>query len=295
MKLRKFMEIPEGRPLDQIRPDGGFCGIFRTIGCIGDSLSSGEFESLDEAGNKGYHDEYDYSWGQYLARIAGCKAYNFSRGGMTAKEYWDTFAEENDFWNPDKLCQAYIIALGVNDLFGHNQEIGSVADICPEDWNQNKETFAGYYARIIQRLRSMQPQARFFLMTMPRETTDPAKEEKKQAHSKLLYDLAEYFPYTYVLDFHRYAPVYDQAFKERFFLGGHMNPRWVPSHRPDDRQLHRLHRPQQHGGFRPGRLHRQALPQHRRKVVKLSGSVQIAPPLDNSSKTIYNKTVRRHR
>ncbi len=224
MKLRKFMEIPEGRPLDQIRPDGGFCGIFRTIGCIGDSLSSGEFESLDEAGNKGYHDEYDYSWGQYLARIAGCKAYNFSRGGMTAKEYWDTFAEENDFWNPDKLCQAYIIALGVNDLFGHNQEIGSVADICPEDWNQNKETFAGYYARIIQRLRSMQPQARFFLMTMPRETTDPAKEEKKQAHSKLLYDLAEYFPYTYVLDFHRYAPVYDQAFKERFFLGGHMNP-----------------------------------------------------------------------
>ena len=70
----------------------------------------------------------------------------------------------------------------------------------------------------------MQPQARFFLMTMPRETTDPAKEEKKQAHSKLLYDLAEYFPYTYVLDFHRYAPVYDQAFKERFFLGGHMNP-----------------------------------------------------------------------
>ena len=50
MKLRKFMEIPEGRPLDQIRPDGGFCGIFRTIGCIGDSLSSGEFESLDESG-----------------------------------------------------------------------------------------------------------------------------------------------------------------------------------------------------------------------------------------------------
>ena len=85
MKLRKFMEIPEGRPLDQIRPDGGFCGIFRTIGCIGDSLSSGEFESLDEAGNKGYHDEYDYSWGQYLARIAGCKAYNFSRGMVMRK------------------------------------------------------------------------------------------------------------------------------------------------------------------------------------------------------------------
>ena len=32
------------------------------IGCIGDSLSSGEFESLDEAGNRGYHDMFEYSW-----------------------------------------------------------------------------------------------------------------------------------------------------------------------------------------------------------------------------------------
>lgn len=224
MKLKKFMALPSGDPLDELRPNGGFCGIFRTIGCIGDSLSSGEFESLDEEGNKGYHDEYEYSWGQYLARLTGSKVYNFSRGGMSAREYCESFAEANDFWNPDKLCQAYIIAMGVNDLMGQHQELGSLDDICPEDPEQNRPTFTGYYAKIIQRLRAMQPQARFFLMTMPREGDDtPEREEQKVAHRRILKGLAEFFPYTYVLDFHEYAPVYDEAFKKRFYLGGHMN------------------------------------------------------------------------
>ena len=39
--------FPENeQPLDHLLPDGGFCGIFRKIGCIGDSLSSGEFEGI---------------------------------------------------------------------------------------------------------------------------------------------------------------------------------------------------------------------------------------------------------
>ena len=28
------------KPLDTLVKDGGFCGIFRRIGCVGDSLSS---------------------------------------------------------------------------------------------------------------------------------------------------------------------------------------------------------------------------------------------------------------
>lgn len=50
-------------PLETLVPNGGFCGIFHTIGCIGDSLSSGEFESTDGSGVRRYHDMYEYSWG----------------------------------------------------------------------------------------------------------------------------------------------------------------------------------------------------------------------------------------
>ena len=42
-------------PLADIICDGGMMNIFRSIGCIGDSLSSGEFE-YDNQGEKGYWD-----------------------------------------------------------------------------------------------------------------------------------------------------------------------------------------------------------------------------------------------
>ena len=74
------------KPLDKLDPTGGFTAIFRTIGCIGDSLSSGEFEGTDpETGGKTYHDTFEYSWGQFLARMTGSRVWNFSRGGMTAR------------------------------------------------------------------------------------------------------------------------------------------------------------------------------------------------------------------
>jgi lysophospholipase L1-like esterase len=222
MDINSLFFDKDEKPLERIPSDGGFCGIFRTIGCIGDSLASGEFESMDENGINGYHDMFDYSWGQYIARQVGSKVYNFSRGGMTAKEYWDSFAQENDFWSDDKLCQAYIIALGFNDLYGLNMDVGSVKDIDLSDYNNNANTFAGYYARIIQKLKAMQPQARFFLMTLVRE--EPEKDIKVNAHAELLHSLTDVFDYTYVLDFAKYGPVYDDEFKKKFYLGGHMNP-----------------------------------------------------------------------
>ncbi|MBQ8510958.1 MAG: SGNH/GDSL hydrolase family protein [Clostridia bacterium] len=225
MNLNKYLSDPAELPLERIVDDGGFTSIFRTIGCIGDSLSSGEFQSTDEEGVKqGYHDYYEYSWGQYIARAAGCTVYNFSRGGMTAQWYWDTFADERDLWNPDKLCQCYIIALGVNDLMGKNQELGTIEDIDLADWNNNKATFTGYYARIIQRYKSMQPHAKFFLVTMPHGGGAPEREAKIDAHAALLHQLAEMFDYTYVIDLAKYGPVYDGAFRKNFYLGGHMNP-----------------------------------------------------------------------
>ena len=158
------------KPFDNIIRDGGFTRIFRTIGCIGDSLSSGEFESMDKAGNRGYYDMFEYSWGQVLGRACGSKVYNFSRGGMTAKEYIESFGEENDFFNPEKACHAYIIALAVNDcsqiLLG-NMEIGEITDIDKESPENNKKTFMGYYGAIISRYKAIQPRAKFFLMTTP--------------------------------------------------------------------------------------------------------------------------------
>ena len=222
MNLLEYMSVGENeKPLDRIVTDGGFCSIFRTIGCIGDSLSSGEFESKKPDGTKAYHDFYEYSWGQFIARSAGCKVYNFSKGGMTAKVYMEEFADANGFFGRDKLCQAYIIAFGVNDLLGRKMEVGSVADICKDDYTKNAQTFAGYYAQIIQKLKLLQPRAKFFLVSMPREREDTY--QKRKECRDLLQSFTEFFDRTYLIDLFEYAPVYDDAFKQKYFLG-HMTP-----------------------------------------------------------------------
>lgn len=219
--MSQFVLGENEKPLDKIVTDGGFCSIFRTIACVGDSLSSGEFESLNEKGERGFHDYFEYSWGQYIARAAGSKVYNFSRGGMTARTYCETFAEEKGFWNKDLAAQAYIIALGVNDLCNRDQPIGSIDDIDLNNYNNNKDTFAGNYGKIIQRYKEIQPKAKFFLLNFPKG----AHPQKSNQLTELLTQMTELFDYTYLLDIGKYGPDYHTPeFRENFFLAGHMNP-----------------------------------------------------------------------
>lgn len=242
-----FMNIkdlfPEGeQPLDRLLPDGGFVGIFRTMGFIGDSLSSGEFEATDAEGGKSYHDLYEYSWGQYVGRIAGLTARNFSRGGMTAKEMAESYHIPCRLYDRSLLCQGYVMALGVNDvsqILAGNGELGDLSDIDLQNSENNKKTFIGYYAALIQRVRALAPDCVFFLMTMPRgenpaegqtaSTPDANGETPAVRRAKLydrirelLYGLADLFPNIYVLDFRTYAPVYDEEFR-RLFYYGHMS------------------------------------------------------------------------
>ena len=235
--------FPEGeQPLDRLLPDGGFVGIFRTMGFIGDSLASGEFEATTASGAKSYHDMYEYSWGQYVGRIAGLTARNFSRGGMTAKEMAESYHIPCRLYDRSLLCQAYVMALGVNDvsqIIEGKAELGDLSDIDLGNSDNNKKTFVGYYASLIQKVRALAPDSVFFLMTMPRGENPAAgtpalsetfKNENSDALREKLYDrvrerilgMAELFPNVYVLDFRAYAPVYDEEFRRLFFYG-HMS------------------------------------------------------------------------
>lgn len=93
MNFNVFYKKEGEKPLDNILTDGGFAAIFRTLACVGDSFSSGELEIINNGEVKAL-DVYEQSWGQYIARMTGAKVYNFSRGGMKAKEYFEEFAPE---------------------------------------------------------------------------------------------------------------------------------------------------------------------------------------------------------
>lgn len=222
MDINDFYIKPNEKPLDNLVCDGGFCGIFRTIGIIGDSLASGELESNND-GIRGYHDYYEYSWGQYMARTLGNTVYNFSKGGMTAKEFFESFGASYGAFGYEKLCQAYIIALGVNDT-ARMDNLGDIDKAVSENPSDENNGFLNYYAGIIKRIKAKQPQAKFFLMTIPRTTYRPEDlRQKQEVWCEALRELAKRFTNTYVLDIRKYGPLYDQKMVDTFFRG-HMTP-----------------------------------------------------------------------
>ncbi len=265
MDLQAFLKREGEMPLERIVQNGGFCGILRRIVCVGDSLSSGEMEGLMD-GKRIYHYMYEYSWGQFMARDIGAEVYNCSRGGMTAKAYVETFADEQGFWDEKYSAQGYIIALGVNDMarvIEGEMVYGSLADVHPDAPEENPHTFVGSYAAIISRYKRLQPKAKFFLMTMPSHHMDDALGQYYDRHQQTMYELAELFENCYVLDFRKHAPDYNAEFKKTFYLAGHMNAAgyrltalmvesyidYLIRHNPDDfRQIAFVGTPYRHEG-----------------------------------------------
>ena len=113
-------------------------------------------------------------------------------------------------------CQAYIIALGCNDK--RNFEAGNAKkDINLKDYTKNAETFAGYYGGIIQRVKEFQPDAHFFVVTLPQMYGDKDFSEQVRA-------MAEIFDQTYVIDFEKYAIDFSApGNREKYMLMGHLN------------------------------------------------------------------------
>ena len=68
--------------------------------------------------------------------------------------------------NSDKKCNAYFIALGANDLSLGNNYVGTSSDINTSDSTQNSDTFYGNYGKIISEIKTVQPKAKIFLMTI---------------------------------------------------------------------------------------------------------------------------------
>lgn len=211
------------KPLKRLCENGGYCSIFRNIICVGDSLASGEFQVKAPDGTYNYHDMFEYSWGQYLARMTGATLYNFTRGGMTAEKFYNNFADENDYWNTNYKTQAYIIALGVNDIFNCKQEVGNVSDYKDD----NSKTFAHYYGKIVEKYKKINPNAKIFFVTIPRERKNDGiynMPKQQEEHAKLIYSFAKEFSNSYVIDLYKYGPVIDSKFKKLYYMNGHMNP-----------------------------------------------------------------------
>ena len=154
-------------PLSIIRQDGGYTAIFRKIGVIGGSMSTG-FHGKEEGSSYGNLPEYSFI--QFMARICGSEGFNFSSGGISARTWLtnnNIGAESDKFKN--NPCQLYIVQLGNNDFSIHendnNYTLGSLDDISIGNESSNPDTFYGNLSKILAAIKSVQPRAYIFIST----------------------------------------------------------------------------------------------------------------------------------
>ena len=183
-------------PLHVINDYTGFLDLFLKVGCIGDSLASGESASND-GGTVVYHDLYPYSWGQFLARKTGNTYYNWSEGGLTTKT-WLSSEYATECFDGNHNCTAYIIGLGENDK-NTNYTIGTSADIDLADYNNNADSFYGSYGKIIQKIKETVPKAKIFILT------DYALSMETSGYNAAIRAIAELFENVYLLDLYTYG------------------------------------------------------------------------------------------
>lgn len=159
----------QDNPLAVTKETPGYTAIFRKMGVIGGSMSSG-FHS--HQGTSGDGNLYEFSTLQFMARMCGSKGFNFSQGGMSAREWVN---------NPDRggvsslflnnACDFYLIQLGNNDLGIHESTpsytLGTISDLTPTG-GVYPDTFFGNMGAILQKIRDVQPRAYVFLSTFLR-------------------------------------------------------------------------------------------------------------------------------
>ena len=139
--------------------------VFAKWGVIGDSLSVGYTTNTD---GESHGRNIYYSWGQFLARKIGNTCLNFGRSGIDSKGWMSDGYGYPRLINPDNLCQCYIIALGANDAANvATVPIGTISDVDFNNMDNNADTVYGWYAKVINAVKTTAPKAPIFLFTIP--------------------------------------------------------------------------------------------------------------------------------
>ena len=227
------LKVVQENPIDVVNREVGYASLFKSWGFIGDSLSSGTHEYFKDGASQSTNiDLYYYSWGQYICRLTGAEGYNFSEGGQTAKGWiegkhgWEadmTTEEQKRTWIGAKtnLKQVYTIALGEND---HGKYAAGYAatDIgtydSTTDIDTNAPTYIGYIAGIIQRIKSVNSKAKFFVLTEPKFHGSNFSDYNEE-----LRKLPQYFNDVYIVDLEKYQVEITPEWSSRYRLGFHLN------------------------------------------------------------------------
>ena len=124
-------------------------------GFIGDSLTEGDYGSLDGTINK-----KDLNYPYYFKQLTGWTGTNFGKCGFTTTMVWDSIVSKMDLGIKYNI---FIIMLGTNG--GLTDTIDT--DCTGDDYNNYATTQTGSYCKIVEHIMTNCPTAQIFLCTPP--------------------------------------------------------------------------------------------------------------------------------
>ena len=215
------------KPLEQVLDTPRFAGLIHQWAFIGDSLNSGEVYINNSTGRHAI-DAYEWSWGQAICRLCGTQGTNFSRGGLKASDWWEAYVNKADKEAgyhtggthekfTDRKFNAYTISLGTNEC-NQSYNIGSADDVDLSDYNNNRESFYGYYCKIIQYIREINPSAKIFLITIPALYHDKGES---YGVNKAVRTIANMFDNCFLVDLYKYLPK-NSEIESKYIFWGHL-------------------------------------------------------------------------
>jgi hypothetical protein len=211
--------MPDDKPLKTLKDASGMGAIFRKIIFIGDSLSSGEHEYIKDDGTTGFVDLYPLSFGQQAARMLNAEAVNLSVGGLTAQSNYVSYSDA--MAKTENIGDLYNIFLGTNDIYSKPYGLGSIDDININDATKNGNSFYGWYGKIIQRIKAVQPRARITCMTLPQVENAPQELTNYNAAITAIVSL---FDNCYLIDLYNYGQPQTAIWRKKYGSGvSHLN------------------------------------------------------------------------
>ena len=193
--LENRVSVLESKSSEDTLLDNTEFALFHTWGLIGDSLSVGHTRSADGSVTNGRN--IYYSWGQYLARRLGNNCLNFGKSGISAKTWMSDSLCYERLIDSDNLCQGYIIALGANDT---SMTLGSIDDVNFEDMSQNADTEYGWYAKVINAVRTISQDVPIFLFTLPHPRNSDANIQAINEMIRTFANDKEHFGKIFLVD-----------------------------------------------------------------------------------------------
>ena len=215
--------------MDILLEGGGYTSSFGRIAYIGDSLTNGNCDY--NIGGSGEYVNDSTSYPSIVSRICGNIAHKMARGGSTAavidSSSWLTRADrpDLDWWNDSNISDAYIIALGTNDLSKYGEFSGNVnTDIDVNNISNNANTSVGGYGSIIMKIKEKQPKARIFCLTIPNTRNENLATARRQANEKIR-AIVNLFDNCYCIDLEQFGvqPENVAEWKSIYYNGGHLN------------------------------------------------------------------------